>query len=459
MPRASTLSTHTVGPPTNPRALSARVGDYSQSHPVPILIKLAPGILKNAQAYDSQGPESRDDAFVLYSRFVDLVANHVSINPELKRSRMTYRTDPKSVQSQLYRDFARLLPSLPDAMARSEAIMQEVRREWDEWNRAEERKKELRELQRRRMVERKAAVVDEREAHRKLIQRRKSSMHSDDYTLSTRLRTLSTGSGGTYQAHSIDGNIEEETLAYPALDTADFAIEEDEPAAVQLTAEVLPRAANLRESTNFEINHKTVNTTEGGSPMRTVFLPHEMETSFLKMATSNTACGVETCGILCGKLNRNAFFVTHLIIPEQDSTANTCATKDEEKMFEYIDSEDPDLFILGWIHTHPTQSCFLSSVDLHTQNSYQIMLNEAIAIVCSPSPRYEKQFGIFRLTDPPGVPTITNCNRTGFHPHEEPNLYVECNRVSNKDAHTGHVVVKAGLPFKCKDLRSPAPRS
>ncbi len=36
------------------------------------------------------------------------------------------------------------------------------------------------------------------------------------------------------------------------------------------------------------------------------------------------------------------------------------------------------------IHTHPTQSCFMSSMDLHTHVAYQQMLPEAIAIVCAP---------------------------------------------------------------------------
>lgn len=38
---------------------------------------------------------------------------------------------------------------------------------------------------------------------------------------------------------------------------------------------------------------------------------------------------------------------------------------------------------LGWVHTHPSQTAFLSSVDLHTSCMYQTMLHEAIAIVCS----------------------------------------------------------------------------
>lgn len=42
------------------------------------------------------------------------------------------------------------------------------------------------------------------------------------------------------------------------------------------------------------------------------------------------------------------------------------------------------VFIYACLQTHPTQTAFLSSVDLHTHSSYQLMLPEAIAIVCSP---------------------------------------------------------------------------
>lgn len=46
------------------------------------------------------------------------------------------------------------------------------------------------------------------------------------------------------------------------------------------------------------------------------------------------------------------------------------------------------------IHTHPTQSCFMSSLDLHTHAGYQLTLAEAVAVVCSPN--HEPSFGIFR---------------------------------------------------------------
>jgi STAM-binding protein len=79
---------------------------------------------------------------------------------------------------------------------------------------------------------------------------------------------------------------------------------------------------------------------------------------------------------------------------------------------------------LGWIHTHPTQTCFMSSVDLHTQFSYQyfetklrMLMPEAVSIVCAPSKT--QSLGVFRLTDPPGIDIVSECNHPDmFHLHE-----------------------------------------
>lgn len=129
--------------------------------------------------------------------------------------------------------------------------------------------------------------------------------------------------------------------------------------------------------------------------------------------------------------------------------------------------------------THPTQTAFLSSVDLHTHCSYQMMMPEAIAIVCSPKfnewvwkvpvschfmfegtflqavdficnsfillyvlinilPVYfpmslhtevwlcvciRLRIGYFRLTDR-GTEEISTCKQKGFHPHsKDPPLF------------------------------------
>lgn len=182
---------------------------------------------------------------------------------------------------------------------------------------------------------------------------------------------------------------------------------------------------------------------ENGSPLRSVFLPANLRSQFLSRASINTRNNLETCGILCGTLVSNALFISKLLIPEQISTSDTCETTNESAIFEYCDSED--LMMLGWIHTHPSQTCFMSSRDLHTHCGYQVMLPESIAIVCAPSKNPD--WGVFRLTDPPGLKTVLNCTQTGlFHPHAEENIYTGALR-------PGHVFEVNGLEFETVDLR------
>ncbi|KAG5659197.1 hypothetical protein KAF25_000399 [Fusarium avenaceum] len=121
---------------------------------------------------------------------------------------------------------------------------------------------------------------------------------------------------------------------------------------------------------------------ENGDPIRSLFLPKNLRQKFLDIAADNTRRGLEMCGMLCGTPINNALFVRCLLIPDQKCTSDTCETENEESMFDYCMKED--LLLLGWIHTHPTQTCFMSSRDLHTHAGYQVMMPESIAIVCAP---------------------------------------------------------------------------
>ncbi|KAM7381021.1 hypothetical protein PAMA_012046 [Pampus argenteus] len=116
--------------------------------------------------------------------------------------------------------------------------------------------------------------------------------------------------------------------------------------------------------------------------LRRVVIPRDLMHRFLLLADSNTARGIETCGILCGRLQQNEFVLTHVVIPKQSAGPDFCDMENVEELFSFQDQHN--LLTLGWIHTHPTQTAFLSSVDLHTHCSYQLMLPEAIAIVCAP---------------------------------------------------------------------------
>ncbi|KAK9926322.1 hypothetical protein M0R45_023560 [Rubus argutus] len=165
---------------------------------------------------------------------------------------------------------------------------------------------------------------------------------------------------------------------------------------------------------------------------------------FMKLAKSNTNKNLETCGILAGSLKNRKFFVTALIIPKQESTSNSCQATHEEEIFEVQDKQS--LFPLGWIHTHPTQSCFMSSIDLHTHYSYQIMLPEAVAIVMAPRDS-TRTHGIFRLTTPGGMSVIRKCPHRGFHPHDQPPdggpIYNTC----------ADIYMNPNLKFEVIDLR------
>lgn len=100
--------------------------------------------------------------------------------------------------------------------------------------------------------------------------------------------------------------------------------------------------------------------------------------------------------------------------PQPDPRPRAHQALAEEEIFEA--QFERELYPLGWIHTHPTQTCFLSSVDVHTQCGYQTMLDEAVAIVMAPKDS-SKRCGIFRLTTPGGLSLVQRCPQRGFHSH------------------------------------------
>ncbi|KAL5201487.1 hypothetical protein ABZP36_035841 [Zizania latifolia] len=175
------------------------------------------------------------------------------------------------------------------------------------------------------------------------------------------------------------------------------------------------------------------------SPYRTVYVPEELTSSFLVAAAANTAQNLETCGIIAGTLqvNMNAeyFVATALIIPKQKSTSYTCEATNEEEILEVFEQMCSPSY-LGWIHTHPTQDCFMSSVDLHNHYSYQKDLPEAFAIVMAPS---KGEQNAFHLTVPDGMGDIGGCDARGFHPHDM-ETYEECSHLQWRSALSLHVV-------------------
>jgi len=191
------------------------------------------------------------------------------------------------------------------------------------------------------------------------------------------------------------------------------------------------------------------NPTGIGSNLRPLLIPEALISTFERLAASNTARNIETCGILVGTVVNGELRTDRLLLPSQTGTSDTCTTTDENEIWDYCSGQGACTF--GWIHTHPTQTCFLSSMDLHTHCGYQSMLDEAVAIVLSPSrtPRH----GVFRLShpDPPGLRELQRCRKHGFHPDHQRNGQDAGNGVYEHSTH----IRWTQTPIQVVDLRKP----
>ncbi|KAF8168791.1 hypothetical protein K438DRAFT_244351 [Mycena galopus ATCC 62051] len=156
--------------------------------------------------------------------------------------------------------------------------------------------------------------------------------------------------------------------------------------------------------------------------LRTVLLPQVTLPRFLAIASGNTARNLETCGLLLGRevvrgsadpataapSSRTRYVVETLLIPKQHATSDTCTMDEEEGVLGF--TEERGLITLGWIHTHPSQSCFMSSVDLHTHASFQCMLPESFAVLRHlPPHRSPGAADCLEMHCQAGVPPASGC--------------------------------------------------
>ncbi|XP_076399135.1 STAM-binding protein-like [Peromyscus maniculatus bairdii] len=173
-----------------------------------------------------------------------------------------------------------------------------------------------------------------------------------------------------------------------------------------------------------------------------VFL-QDLWDQFFHSARKNTKKGLETCGVLCGTLVKEEYHVTHIIIPVQNGGPDYCYAENKEELF-FI-QEELGLLTLGFFHTHPTQTGFLSSVDLYTvfavkrccQNQLQWCVHpninshptrkgsrenelktEGSTHAMTRRRRRRMRVAIFTLT-PFGLKEISFCPQRRFHSHKQ----------------------------------------
>ena len=108
-------------------------------------------------------------------------------------------------------------------------------------------------------------------------------------------------------------------------------------------------------------------------------------------------------------------------LPYSVESLDTINSKEMPGEIEHLFGENKQ--ILGWVHTHTRGvNCFFSSLDVHTQFTYQQMCSDFLGIVCELS---EDNFFInqdyYNLTDE-GMTNVLNCiainnNKTLNHQH------------------------------------------
>ncbi|MCS7132373.1 MAG: Mov34/MPN/PAD-1 family protein [Nitrososphaeria archaeon] len=115
----------------------------------------------------------------------------------------------------------------------------------------------------------------------------------------------------------------------------------------------------------------------------------------------------EVAGLLVGKyINKSDVLeIWDAITGDQKSTPGFVYLHEDTiaQAAEWILRNRPGLYIVGWYHSHPGFSIFLSAIDLETQKRYQMFYPKAVALVVDPL-KYSQsgrlsdlKFSVFRI--------------------------------------------------------------
>ncbi|XP_012283983.1 STAM-binding protein-like A [Orussus abietinus] len=339
-------------------------------------------MLRMAEVYMDEG--SLENAYTLYMKFVTIFVEKIRNHPQYG----TVPTKDRVMNQQALREV------LPKAEALKKQLLEQYRLELAKYlHDAEEREK-----------------IEEERLKKEELQRLKEEEERKN-KIATQIAAKAAKVAINAAAITL-GDESKSKKIYPMVSKSYAAVvSEDAQSSLEKKTPMIDRSTKP----SMTINSKYL--------LRDMIVPNRLMQEFLTLAFNNTVNNKETCGVLAGKLERNKLLVTHLLIPKQTGSPDSCITHNEEDIFDYQDQHN--LITLGWIHTHPTQTAFLSSVDLHTHCAYQLMMAEAVAVVCAP--KYDET-GLFTLTPDYGLDFIASCRESGFHPHpSEPPLYTKAN--------------------------------
>lgn len=117
--------------------------------------------------------------------------------------------------------------------------------------------------------------------------------------------------------------------------------------------------------------------------------------------------GQETAGLLIGHEESDTVYIDQIRVGEQKGNPVHVEISMEELTNAAIEisKRNDNKVIVGWFHTHPGLTAFLSSTDVKTQSIYQSLMPNAVAIVID-GIKYQKNynyedldFGVFRVVN------------------------------------------------------------
>lgn len=148
----------------------------------------------------------------------------------------------------------------------------------------------------------------------------------------------------------------------------------------------------------------------GGAPMADGPISDNKETIYisslalLKMLKHGTAgVPMEVMGLMLGEfVDEYTVHVIDVFAMPQSGTGVSVEAVDsvfQTKMMDMLRQTGRDETVVGWYHSHPGFGCWLSSVDVNTQQSFEQLNNRCVAVVIDPiqSVRGKVVIDAFRL--------------------------------------------------------------
>jgi len=116
-----------------------------------------------------------------------------------------------------------------------------------------------------------------------------------------------------------------------------FAIFATLPAAVQ-TPSIPPRSTKPLPTAAAASTVKIVGASDAAAApknLRKIDVPTEISDKFLQLSAGNNRQNIETCGLLFGISQGDAFIITHCMLPKQTGTHDSCVTTNEEQIWQF----------------------------------------------------------------------------------------------------------------------------